>query len=248
MKTACKTFGLVGSAIVVAGFVFTSSPTFAAPNGYTQIPIAKVFGNGVAAFSFADSRLGYSSAVETTQYGLFNQFEVGLDYQSSPAYQRTLLGNAKYLIAHNPGHLPDIAVGMTNIARHQRADPYLVATTQPGALGFSLGVTRPTAGGFVGMGGVAYNLNPNVQLVADYVDGPSAYSTYGVIAAVTKTISVNVAYARPNAGGGIAGAGVSGTPEGFVVNISYVFHALHGRNGGDSGGPKNSTAGGATGN
>ena len=235
--------------MVAAVILGVSVPAFAAPNGYTQIPIAKVFGNGVAAFSYSVSRLGYSAADETTQYGVFNRFEVGVDYQSAPDYDRSLLGNAKYLLVHEPGHLPDVAVGMTNIARHQRADPYLVATTQPGAIGVSLGLTRPTADGFVGMGGIAYNLNPNTQFVADYVDGRTAYTTVGVIDAITPTVSINLAYARPNAGGGLRGVGTAGTPVGFVFNVAYVFHARHGK--GDSrnagGGTTNPAAGAGAG-
>src|SRR3954454_14895838 len=41
----------------------------AAPNGLTQIPIAKVFGDGVGAFSLAHSQLDSTSTVDTAQYG-----------------------------------------------------------------------------------------------------------------------------------------------------------------------------------
>lgn len=147
-----------------------------APNGYTQIPIAKVFGNGVAAFSLNMSDLGYPrslfSTVYTMQYGLLNRFEAGFDYQAQPSSQETWLGNAKYLLMHEPGRLPDVACGVINVASHEKALPYLVATTQPGNLGISLGLTgSSTTRGLTGMGGLAYNLSPTVQIVADIIGG-----------------------------------------------------------------------------
>jgi hypothetical protein len=205
----------------------------AAPNGYTQIPIAKVFGKGVADLSFSMSRLGRSAVDYETQYGLTNEFEIGLDYQAQPTDDRAVLANAKYLLLHRPGRLPDVAVGVVDIASNQRAQPYLVATTQPGAIGFSLGVTRPNPGGYVGMGGFAYNINADTQLVADYISGSDNYSTYGIVREIGEGISVNVAYARPNTPGDVeAGAG---NPRGFVFNVAYTFHALRSKTSGGDG-------------
>ena len=239
--------GLLRTITITAAAVFliALSPflSHAAPNGYTQIPIAKVFGDGVAAFSFNSQLLGTYGAFYTTQYGIFNHTEVGVDYLGAPTSQRTYLGNAKYLLEHKPGKLPDIACGMVNIATGQRATPYVVATTQPGSLGLSLGMTRPTAGGFVGMGGLAYSVSPKVQVVTDYVSGHDSYSTLGVIAAVTKSISVNLAYARPNSGGTVDAP----NPKGYVFNLSYVFHLKGGGKTGEGGANKNPSAGGGGG-
>ena len=49
-----------------------------------------------------------------------------------------------------------------------------------------------------------------------------------VIANGTDTISVSLAYARPNSSGG----GIS-NPNGFILNVPYVFHALHHRGSGN---------------
>jgi hypothetical protein len=218
-----------------------------APNGYTQIPIAKVFGNGVAAFSLNMSDVGYPRSlfgtVYTMQYGLLNRFEAGFDYQAQPTSQETWLGNAKYLLVHEPGRLPDVACGVINIASHEKALPYLVATTQPGNLGISLGLTGTnTTRGLAGMGGLAYNLSPNVQIVADIIGGRENYGTVGIIAALTKTTTLNVAYTHPNS----SAIGGSSGQQGFIVNLAYTFHALHSHHAssGDGSGDKNPTADG----
>ena len=225
----------------------------AAPNGYTQIPIAKVFGKrGRRLLVFGEpiglQRGGRDDAVRAVQ-----PVRGGSRLPERADYDRSLLGNAKYLLVHDPGHLPDVAAGMTNIARHQRADPYLVATTQPGAIGVSLGLTRPTAGGFVGMGGVAYNLNPNAQFVADYVDGRGAYTTVGVIDAITPTDQRQFCVCAPElrAGDCAASARSGSADRDSSLNLAYVFHARHGKDSvvacGGGGGSKNPTAAGAGG-
>ncbi len=151
------------------------------------------------------------------------------------ADQRTFLGNVKILVAHHPRRLPDVAVGMTNLATGQKAAPYAVATTQPSAFGVSLGVIRPGGSGYEGMAGLAYNVTPTVQIIGDEIGGAQNYGTLGVIAALSKTITLNVAYARPNG---------AGNPQGYVVNLAYTFH-LKGGGGGQSGTQsKNPTAGG----
>jgi len=193
----------------------------AAPNGYTQIPIAKVFGNGVADFALSASWLDGSSTVYTSQYGLGNWFEVGFDYQAAPASQQEFQGNAKALLVHQPGRLPDIACGIQALAAHERGEPYLVATTQPAALGISLGFIHPgdTQRGVL-MGGVAYNASPKIQVVADIIGGRANYATLGVITALSQTISMNLAYAQPNHAGG---------SRGVLFNIAYTFHVLRSR-------------------
>ena len=69
---------------VGAWLVIMSGRAHAAPNGLTQIPIAKVFGDGVGAFSLAHSQLDTNSTVYTAQYGLWNWLELGVDYQAAP--------------------------------------------------------------------------------------------------------------------------------------------------------------------
>ena len=203
---------------VTSVVVLMSTSAGAAPNGLTQIPIAKVYGDGVAAFSISRSDLSAQSATYTTQYGIDNRLEVGVDYQSAPADQRTFLGNAKYLVADNPGRLPDIAVGMTNVASGQRAVPYAVATTQPRATGMSLGSIRSTTShAYEGMAGVSYNVTPTLQVVSDYIEGGDAYGTVGIIANLTPAITVNAAYCRPNS---------SDSPRGYAFNIAYTFHLI----------------------
>lgn len=187
----------------------------AAPNGLTQIPVAKVFGDGVASFSVARVVQSSQTTTYTAQYGLGNVFEFGADYQAALPEQRTLLGDVKYLVAHHPGRLPDIAFGMVNVATGQRAVPYAVATTQPSALGVSLGVIRPSGSGYEGMGGLAYSVTPTVRIAADEIGGAQNYGTLGVIAGLTKTLTLNVAYARPNG---------AGDPQGYVVNLAYTLH------------------------
>ena len=215
----------------------------AAPNGLTQIPIAKVFGDGVAAFSVARSLQSSQTTTYTTQYGLFNRFEAGMDYQAAPPDQTTFLGNVKYLIAHSPGRLPDIACGLTNLATGQKAAPYLVATTQPRATGLSVGLIRPSGGdAYYGMGGLSYNVSPTFQLVADYIGGQANYGTVGVIDSLTKTLTVNVAYAQPNTAGDAAGDGLN--PRGYLVNLSYVFHLKGGNKAPPGTSNKNPAAGG----
>jgi hypothetical protein len=56
-------------------------------------------------------------------------------------------GNTKYLLVHAPAHFPDVACGLQNVATGEHAVPYVVATTQPSALGFSLGLIHPSAAG-----------------------------------------------------------------------------------------------------
>ena len=209
--------------LLAGGVALGNGAAQAAPNGLTQIPIAKVFGDGVAAFSMARAVQSSQTTTYTTQYGLLNRFEVGVDYQAAPPNQTTLLGNAKYLVAHHPRRLPDIACGLTNVATGQKAAPYLVATTQPRATGLSLGLIRPSGGdAYYGMGGVSYNVSPTFQFVADVIGGKANYGTVGVIDSLTRTLSLNVAYARPNTAGDAAGGGLN--PRGYIVNLSYVFH------------------------
>lgn len=224
-------------ALLAALAVFGSAPVWGAPNGLTQIPIAKVFGDGVASISLARVAQSSQATTYTTQYGIANLFEVGLDYQASPPGQETVLSNFKYLIAHRPGRLPDIALGMTNVATGQQAVPYAVATTQPGATGLSLGLIRPSGGhAYDGMAGVSYNITPTVELVADDIGGRDNYATFGVIANVTKTISLNVAYSQPCSSDG--GANL----KGYIVNLAYTFH-LKGGGGAASTQNKNPAAG-----
>ncbi len=222
------------------GMIVSGCPVFAAPNGLTQIPIAKVFGDGVAAFSAARAEEAGKTTLYTTQYGIANVLEVGVDYQAAPAGQRTFLSNVKALLAHRPGKLPDIACGLQNVATGQKSVPYLVATTQPRATGFSLGLIRPGGGAYYAMGGISYNVTPDVQIVTDYIGGQVNYGTLGIIATVTKNVTLNVAYARPNSAGDALREGEN--PRGYVVNLSYVFH-LKGGGRGQSGGSKNPTAG-----
>lgn len=213
-------------------------PASAAPNGLTQIPIAKVFGDGVLSLSAEREVESSQTTTYTTQYGIGNRYEVGLDYQASPPGEETVLSNFKYLIAHRPGRLPDIAFGVTNVATGQQAIPYVVATTQPKALGLSLGLIRPAGGNaYDGMAGVSYNVTPAVQIVADDIGGRDNYATIGVIAEVTKTISVNVAYAAPYSSNDGA------NPRGYIFNIDYTFHLKGGGESDGSSGNKNSTSG-----
>ena len=225
---------------VCGALIFFCGPASAAPNGLTQIPIAKVFGDGVAAFSVARAEEGSKNTLYTTQYGIDNVLEVGVDYQAAPSEQTIFLSNFKVLLAHRPGKLPDIAGGLQNVATGQKAVPYLVATTQPRATGFSLGLIRPGGGSYYAMGGISYNVTPAVQIVADEIGGRANYGTLGVIATVTKNVTLNVAYARPNTAGDPLGDGAN--PRGYVINLSYVFH-LKGGDHGASGGSKNPTAG-----
>ena len=212
----------------------------AAPNGLTQIPIAKVFGDGVAAFSIARAEQGSKSTFYTTQYGIGNVVEVGVDYQAAPEGQTTFLSNFKALLAHSPGRLPDMAAGLQNVATGQKAVPYLVATTQPRATGFTLGLIRPGGGAYYSLGGISYNVTPAVEIVADYIGGRASYSTLGFIASINKNISLNIAYAQPNSAGDALSDGTN--PRGYVVNLSYVFH-LKGQRASKPGTGKNPAAG-----
>lgn len=233
-----RRFSLWCSAVLLVGGVGLADKTQAAPNGLTQIPIAKVFGDGVAAFSVARALQSSQTTTYTTQYGIANRFEVGIDYQAAPPDQTTFLGNVKYLIAHSPGRFPDIACGLTNLATGQKAAPYLVATTQPRATGVSLGLIRPSSGdAYYGMGGLSYNVSPTLQLVADYIAGQANYGTVGVIDNLSKTLTLNVAYAQPNT----AGDGLN--PRGYIVNLSYVFHLKGGTRAQAGTSNKNPTAG-----
>lgn len=216
-RIRCASYLLCSGALFTV--LFATPPAQAAPNGYTQIPIAKVFGNGVADFSFTTSRFAESSTVLESQYGLWNRFEAGFDYQTAPSDEQILTGNVKYLFAHRPGRLPDVACGIENIAGGRQTDLYVVGTTQPGIIGVSLGLLRPSdSRGIVGMGGIVYNATPKLQLVADVIGGKGNYSTLGVVAEVNENVSVNLAYTNPNGGD---------NPHGFVLNIAYTFHVLH---------------------
>jgi hypothetical protein len=193
----------------------------AAPNGLTQIPIAKVFGDGVGSFSVARSQQSSDTTVYTTQYGIRNWLEAGLDYQAAPANQQTVLGNVKVLLLHQPRQRPDIAAGLQNLAPHQKTLPYLVVTTAPRAIGYSLGVTRTSSGGYQLMGGLSYSLNPNFQFVFDGITGGESYRTLGCIANVSKNLTLNLAYTRPNE--------LKQNPAGFVVNLAYTLHIKGGK-------------------
>jgi len=94
--------------------------------------------------------------------------------------------NFKALLAHRPGKLLGIACGLQNVATKQKAVPYLIATTQPRATGYSLGAIRPNGGAFYGIAGLSYNVTPTVQIVTDMIGGRSNYGTLGIIATVTK--------------------------------------------------------------
>ena len=185
----CVLFGLL------LGLKFSA---ISAPNGLTQIPIAKVFSDGVASFSIARAVQTSQTTSYTAQYGVGNVLEFGIDDQAAPPEQKTFLGNLKYLIAHRPGRLPDVAVGMTNVATGQKAVPHAAATTQPRAIGFSLGVIRPNGSTYETMAVISYNVMPTVAVVGDYVGGRQNYGTFGVITSLTKTLILNVAHARPN--------------------------------------------------
>jgi opacity protein-like surface antigen len=141
--------------------------------------------------------------------------------------------------------VPDVAAGIQNLAIGQEAVPYLVATTAPwapdkrgrGAPGLSLGVIRPSGSGYQLLAGLSYNLSPNVQLVADGITGPESYRTVGVIANLSKEVTLNLAYAKPNDS--------RKNPDGFIFNLAYTVHLKGG--GQSQGGPseKNPTPGGS---
>lgn len=210
-----KTLTTAANLIVIL-IALMQSCVNASPNGLNQIPIAKVYGDGGFASSYSLSNLGGSQSFLTTQYGLYNIAEVGVDYQMSPADQSAFLLNGKLLLLHKPGNLPDVAVGFENLATHRQTEPYLVATTQPSLFGFSLGAIRPAGQTFEGMGGVSYNASKTLQIVADTITGRSNFTTLGVIDNVTPMIQVNVAYAQPN-------SGEAGGP-GYIFNVTYIFH------------------------
>lgn len=195
---------------------FFPLPSIAAPNGLNQIPIAKVYGDGGVAVSFAQSNLGGSTSIFTTQYGLYNIGEVGVDYQAAPGDQSSLLLNGKVLLLHKPGSLPDIAAGFENLASHRSTEPYIVATTQPKLFGFSVGGITPAGQSSQWMGGVSYNATKNLQIVADAIGGGSNFTTVGVIDNITPLIQLNVAYAQPN-------SAAAGGP-GYIFNLTYIFH------------------------
>ncbi len=224
--------------------LFISRPSLSAPNGLTQIPIAKVFGDGVASLSFSRTVQSSQTSTYTSQYGIGNQFEFGIDYQAAPPGQQTLLANAKVLLVHRPRRLPDIAAGLTNVATGQKAIPYLVATTQPRATGFSTGIIRPNGGqAYYDMLGISYNVTPMVQIVSDYIGGKANYGTLGIIANVTKTLTLNVAYAQPNTWGNKS-AGPN--PRGYLFNLAYTFHLKGGEQAAQRGAEnKNPTAAGS---
>lgn len=223
MRFPTRTVAMRGCAFAAGYLALLAPPSGAAPNGYTQIPIAKVFGDGVASFSIARVVENSQYTTYTTQYGFLNKFEAGIDYQAAPADQRTFLTNFKWLVVHKPGHLPDIAVGLENVATGQQAVPYAVATTQPRALGVSAGIIRPNVGdAYYGMGGLSYNITPNIQLVTDYIGGRADYTTYGFIATVAKNITVNAAYAQPNSAGNASNGTLNN--RGYILNVAYTFH------------------------
>ena len=173
------------------------TPVLASPNGLNQIPIAKVYGDGGIALEAAQSNLcGASTTVFSTQHGLFNLYELGLDYQAAPTDQQALLANAKVLVFHRPGNLPDMSPGIENVATGQRAVPYFVAITQPRSTGMSLGIIRPALNGYEGMAGVPYNISSTTQIVGDTIRGWSNYTTLGIISNITPSIQVNLAYAQ----------------------------------------------------
>jgi len=239
-----RTKNRIGAQCMGAVLAALSGRASAAPNGLTQIPIAKVFGDGVGAFSLAHSQLDSTSTVYTAQYGLWNWLELGVDYQAAPGGQTTPLGNGKVLLLHQPHHVPDVALGIENLAVGQEAVPYLVATTVPwapdargrGAPGLSLGVIRPGGSGCQLLAGLSYNLSANLQLVADGITGPESYRTVGVIASLSRAITLNLAYAGPN--------DREKNRDGFIFNLAYTVHLKGGKR---QGGPneKNPSPGGA---
>jgi hypothetical protein len=208
------------TAAFVVAVAATSSRVLGAPNGLNQIPIAKVYGDGGIASSFATSDLGGSSSFATFQYGLYNIAELGVDWQTSPSDQRAALLNGKLLLLHKPGGLPDVAVGFENVATNRQAVPYIVATTQPRLFGFSLGAIRPAGEAYHAMGGLSYNATNNLQVVADLIGGVENFTSIGVIDNVTPQLQFNAAYAQPNSGS-------AGGP-GYIFSITYIFHLKNG--------------------
>ena len=214
---------------------FGPCSAFGAPNGLNQIPIAKVYGDQGVALSVSDVIEGQSAVTYTTQYGLFDMAEIGLDYQASPSSDRAFLGNAKILLLHKPGSLPDVAIGVQNVATGHEAVPYAVATTQPAKIGVSVGVIQPVSQPCQVMGGISYTWTDQLQIVADAIAGSSNYSTLGVIANITPSLQFNVAYASPN--------GKSAGPQGCILNLTYIFHLHANQASNTSGGGKNSATG-----
>jgi hypothetical protein len=244
-----KVCHLVGRGLMLFGALALGTSGGAArgaPNGLTQIPIAKVFGDGVGAFSLAHTQTDSVSSIYTAQYGLWNWLELGVDYQAAPGGQQTPLGNAKVLLLHQPHRIPDVAAGIQNIAANQKAAPYVVATTAPwapdahgrGAPGLSLGVIRPSGGSaYQLLAGLSYNLSSNFQLVADGITGPENYRTVGFIVNLSKVVTLNLAYAQPNDGAKNA--------AGFIFNLAYTLHLKGGGRSEERPSEKHPASGGA---
>ena len=200
--------------LALLALAVVAMPVQAAPNGLTQVPLAPVYPAGDAVLGLTRARQGTTSTVYDLQFGVGDRGEVGIDYQAAPSVESFAAFKAKLLLMHKPERFPEVSLGIQNIASGQKAVPYLVATTQTGATGITLGSIR-SGSGYQGMWGLTYHLSPFVQAVIDRIGGPSGHGTLGLIWTLSPELSVNLAYSHPN-------HSESG-PRGFVANIAYVL-------------------------
>jgi hypothetical protein len=90
------------------------------------------------------------------------------------------------------------------------------------------------------MAGLSYNVSPTIEVVGDEISGSENYGTLGIIASLTKTVALNVAYAQPNR--------ADDNPRGYVFNSAYTFHLKGGARAANDTGPASHhpSGGGAT--
>jgi len=171
------------------------------PTGLNVIPSADILPAG-------NIRIGYESDGNKqpfdnghvqylyTQVGIRDRLEAGVDlYDVGGAKVSTF--NAKLLLTPERNHLPELSVGVLNVANGISPGAYLVGTKNFGPLGVVAGAEHQS-GDTWALVGAYYAVTPKFYLLGDYQSGSGRQGTVGAYYYFTPALGVNIYYAKNN--------------------------------------------------
>jgi len=169
---------------------------WAYPTCINLVPTAKTVGAGAVSVQWeSDGESGRKSAHYIyTQFGLSDQFEVGLDFYDVGTGAR-LYGNAKYVLFPEGRGLPGVAAGMWNIADGIVAEPYFVASRTLGSFALHAGSAR-SGGKWEVVGGAGVSVLKSLSVQADILSGIGGYTTYGATYALPGDLGLTLYHTR----------------------------------------------------
>ena len=173
-------------------------------SGLVVIPTADVIGN--KQFTIEPQIDGTTSKFQTdtyllnTEFGLSDQFEIGVDFDLSEESDQRLLLNAKYALGPF-GKTPwRFAFGITNTGANVDTNPYIVATGELEHFRLHFGVIHIESNErwFVGADKEVGNA---LTVMADYTSGNDNYSSIGLSYEFNSSLCLFTGVMFPNSEG-----------------------------------------------